>query len=557
MGEGDPERCEQMVGAAALLNGVPDLAAILQGIAEAAITALDADRTTCHAHRVEDQLVTAVFTTETRPEHRALLKRSIGRVATELPICRLQAAQADPVLMIEDVANDPAVPPDVVERLGSGAVLGVRLEHPSIPAARGLALLGTLVWIYARPRTFSSLERNAALGLARLATLALANTWLEHDTARRLHENRVLAAEQAAFREVATRVAEATPEAVFAQTAKEIAGLVEAECGLVVRYEEDHAVPVGWWGANQPRDDITFPTEGVGVLAQIAYTGRVARVSYDDAELIDDPVGRIARAAGYRSAVGAPVRVDGCLWGALLAATSDPGLLGPDTEGRLQRFSELVALAVANAAAQARLVAQAASDPLTSLANHGAFFERLQAETHRARRHGHPLCLVLMDLDHFKDVNDAHGHLTGDSVLIEAASRLRVLARKEDLVARVGGEEFALILPDADAESAARAAERARRAICDEPFEEVGSVTLSAGLAELRPGMSANELFRAADAALYSAKSQGRNLCVSHSPPGKNGRSTYILRGGQLTRKGGSLPALRSVPMPREPISGG
>ena len=328
----DSERFEQIVGAAARLSGLPDLAAILQGIAEAAITALGADRTTCHAHRVEDQLVTAVFTTETRPEHRALLERSVGMVATGLPICQLQVAQADPVLMIEDVANDPAVPPAVVQRIGSGAVLGVRLEHPSIPTADGLALLGTLVWIYRRPRQFSSPERQTALGLAGLATLALANAWLQHETTRRLEEERVLAAEQAALCQVATRVAEAAPEAVFAQAAKEVAGLLGVECGLVVRYEQDHAVPVGWWGPNQPAADITFPSEGVGVLALVARTGRVARVSgYEP--LADDPVGRIARAGGYCSAVAAPVRVGGRVWGALLAATTNAGSLGPEAGG--------------------------------------------------------------------------------------------------------------------------------------------------------------------------------------------------------------------------------
>ena len=529
----DSKHSQQLVGAAARLGGLPDLPAILQGIAEAALTALGADRATCHAHCVDDQIVTAVFTTETRPEHRALLERNIGEVATGLPICRLQVAQDNPVLTIEDVANDPAVPPAVVQRIGSGAVLGVRLEHPSIPTGDGLALLGTLVCIYRLPRQFSMGERQAALGLAGLATLALANARLQHETAERLEENRMLAAEQAALRQVATRVAEAAPEAVFAQAAKEVAGLLGVQCGLVARYEQDHSVPVGWWGADQPAVDAIFPREGGGALAVVARTGRAARV--DDYEpLADDPVGKIARAAGYRSAVAAPVRVGGRLWGALLAATTDATPLGSETEGRLQRFAELVALGIANAEAQARLAAQAASDPLTGLANHRAFFQRLHAETQRARRGDHPVSLALIDLDHFKGINDAHGHLTGDGVLVEAAARLSGLARGEDLVARVGGEEFAWLLPDCDVDSAWAAAERARRAIGEEPFAEVGWVTLSAGVAELRPGMSMNELFRAADAALYWAKSQGRNRCVPHSPEHDRAIATYPAGAGRL-----------------------
>jgi len=197
-----------------------------------------------------------------------------------------------------------------------------------------------------------------------------------------------------------------------------------------------------------------------------------------------------------------PVRVGGRLWGALLAATSEDAPIGAGAEGRLERFAELVAVAIANAEAQARLVAQAASDPLTGLANHGAFFERLDAELQRSRRHGRPLSLVLIDLDHFKSVNDVHGHLAGDGVLVETARRLAALTRGEDTLARIGGEEFAWLLPESDAQEAWRAGERARRAIASELFPGVGKLTLSAGVAKLEAGASATELFHAADATL-------------------------------------------------------
>ena len=513
----DSERAEQIVDAAARLSGLPDLAAILQGIAEAALSALAADRVTCHAHRAEDQVVTDVFTTETCPERRALLESNIGKVATRLPICQLQVAQFDPLLIIEDVANDQAVPPAVVERFGSGAVLGVRLEHPSIRAGEGLALLGTLVWIYRHPRRFSTAERQAARGLAGLATLALANARLQEETVQRLEETNMLAAEQAALRRVATRIAaEAVSEVVFAQAAKEVANLLGAQCGVVARFEPDCAVPVGWWGPDRPAGGANFSTQGLGPLAQVARTGRVARVS-DYESFADESVGPIARAGRYRSAVAAPVRVGGRLWGVMMAATTNTAPLGPATEGRLERFAELVALGIASAEAQAKLAAQAATDPLTGLANHRFFFERFHGETQRARRHGHPLSLIIIDLDDFKSVNDVHGHLSGDRVLVEAAARLTRLTRDEDTLARIGGEEFAWLLPECDASSAQAAAERARRAIGDEPFATVGSLTMSAGVAEFRPGLSENELFRAADAALYWAKSHGRNRCVAHA----------------------------------------
>ena len=525
---------EGIVGAAARLSGTPDLAATLQGIAAAALTSLGAERATCYAYDVVAQVVSAVYTTESDPERRGFLERTVGLGADKLPIWRLQLAQADPLLVIDDVTRSPSISPALATRLGSGAVLGVRLEHLSVQQAGAPALLGTLFCSYSRPRTFPPAERQAARGLAGLATLALANAYLQLETSQRLEENRALAAEQAALRRVATQVAtEAKPEDVFAQAAQEVAALLGVECGMVARFEPDQAVPVGWWGLHQDGLDAPFPLGGFGVLAQVASTGRAARVSDYESER-SDPVARMVRAGGYRSAVAAPVRVAGRLWGALLAATTQDRALDVDAEVRLERFAALVALAIANAEAQARLASQAASDPLTGLANHGVFFDRLHAEVQRARRNGHPLALVLIDLDHFKCVNDVHGHLTGDNVLVETAGRLARLARAEDTVARIGGEEFAWLLPESDARAAWAAGERARRAIGEVPFPEVGPLTLSAGIAEFTEGMSVNDLFRAADSALYEAKAQGRDACLPYSaehvytvsvrPPGSGAR---------------------------------
>jgi len=511
------ESPEGIVGAAARLSGTPDLAATLQGIAAAALTSLGAERATCYAYDVEAQVVSAVFTTEADPERRAFLERTVGLGADRLPIWRLQLAQADPLLVIDDVTRSPDIAPALAARLGSGAVLGVRLEHLSVQQAGAAALLGTLFCSYSRPRAFSPAERQAARGLAGLATLALANAHLQFETAQRLEENRTLAAEQAALRRVATQVAtEAKPEEVFAQAAQEVAALLGVECGLVARFEPDQAVPVGWWGVDRSELRLPFPLGGFGALAEVARSGRAARAS-DYQSHVSDPVARIVLAGGYRSAVAAPVRVAGRLWGALLAATTQERMLDVHAEERLERFAALVALAIANAEAQARLASQAASDPLTGLANHGVFFERLHAEVQRARRNGKPLSVVLVDLDHFKRVNDVHGHLAGDNVLVETAGRLATLARAEDTVARIGGEEFAWLLPECDAHAAWAAGERARRAIADVPFLDVGHLTLSAGVAGFTEGMSVNDLFRAADSALYQAKAQGRDACVPYA----------------------------------------
>lgn len=160
----------------------------------------------------------------------------------------------------------------------------------------------------------------------------------------------------------------------------------------------------------------------------------------------------------------------------------------------------------------------AAIDPLTGLANHRTFHERLRTEVERARRNGRGLSLVLMDLDHFKRVNDLHGHQMGDRVLVHAARIFQDETRTGELVARVGGEEFAMVLPEADEAEAFRAAERIRRAIAATTFPAVGAMTMSAGVCDLSQGPDADTLYRLADGALYWAKHRGRNVVLRHSP---------------------------------------
>jgi len=165
------------------------------------------------------------------------------------------------------------------------------------------------------------------------------------------------------------------------------------------------------------------------------------------------------------------------------------------------------------------LLHQATHDPLTGLDNRREMYTRLEQELARARRYGEPLAVVMLDIDHFKAVNDHYGHQAGDAVLQELAQRLLQQARKADLVARYGGEEFLLILPRTDLAAAGVFAERLRERIAGRPFGTPAgelSIQVSIGVAAY-PDQAADSdsLIRAADTALYSAKQQGRNRVVT------------------------------------------
>jgi two-component system, cell cycle response regulator len=163
---------------------------------------------------------------------------------------------------------------------------------------------------------------------------------------------------------------------------------------------------------------------------------------------------------------------------------------------------------------QQQLFDAALRDPLTNAYNRRALLERMGADLAHANRHGEPYALVLWDLDHFKRINDGHGHLAGDHVLRGFAERVDDLIRQGDFFARYGGEEFALACRSTDAAQARALCERIRSAVEAEPFEHEGlrlRVTASAGIAVHRAEQTAAQLIGRADAALYEAKRAGRN----------------------------------------------
>lgn len=163
----------------------------------------------------------------------------------------------------------------------------------------------------------------------------------------------------------------------------------------------------------------------------------------------------------------------------------------------------------------ADLSVQALRDPLTRLPNRALFMDAMRRALARARRQGTDVAVLYIDLDDFKSVNDQIGHLAGDAVLAEAADRVRDVVRSADIACRIGGDEFAVILPESSITDADQLYRRLEQAVSARPVGHAGRLHLSAGVTELRPDDDATSLFERADEALYRAKGAGKGTVVA------------------------------------------
>ena len=190
-----------------------------------------------------------------------------------------------------------------------------------------------------------------------------------------------------------------------------------------------------------------------------------------------------------------------------------------ETRKLAEWLASQAAVALDNARLHDVVQRQAITDDLTGLVNRRRFIEALDAEVERARRFGSPLTIVLADLDNFKQVNDEFGHHGGDVVLRAFADLIRSHVRDVDVSGRIGGEEFAILLPETDRAGAARVAERMRRSLNSVPIsiseQSAIHAASSFGVAELAAEQSGDDLLREADAALYRAKDEGKNRVVA------------------------------------------
>lgn len=318
----------------------------------------------------------------------------------------------------------------------------------------------------------------------------------------------------ALHRVAAALVRELGEEELFGLCALEVARLLDADTAVLVRYQPEGALVLSCEGDPAIEPGHVLPDAGHGAIVEVRRTAAPARVHYPELPP-GDPLRAIPSTDRYAVGAAVPVFVRGGVWGALLVAVGT-GSLPPEAELWMARIAEMLGLGIAAAAQRTQLRAQATTDPLTGLANHRTFHERLRYESARSRRSGAPLALVLLDIDRFKSVNDVYGHQAGDEVLRTVAALLAEDARTTDIAARLGGEEFALLLSDTGDDGALAVAERLRIAIAGTRVPGPGRVTASFGVASLGLDGDPDELVRAADRALYAAKGAGRDRCVLH-----------------------------------------
>jgi len=260
-----------------------------------------------------------------------------------------------------------------------------------------------------------------------------------------------------------------------------------------------------------------------GVRARATFGQPAERIG-EAVELGEGLVGEVVARGEPRlaeGALGVPLRWDGRLRGALAVGYEGERDVSGEELVLLEAFGDLAAAACRNASTHAELALAARTDMLTGCLNHAAMHDALHREFERCARKGHALSLVILDLDEFKQVNELHGHLAGDAVLRQAGESLRQSVRAYDLVARYGGDEFAVIAIDADEATAMEVARRALEAIA-RALSALGSAgqatAATAGVAEWQAGDSPSALIGRADRALLDGKHRsGRGTAVRAS----------------------------------------
>jgi two-component system cell cycle response regulator len=385
----------------------------------------------------------------------------------------------------------------------------------------GGALIGALAADRATP--FSPEEQQVLTALAREVTRAI-------EAERLLGAVRREKEEKARF----FRALEELNKTTTLQQAAEVAVAQARQmcpaldlCAITLAEDRRHRVAAVEGDAASALRDLSFP-EDAGLVSNVVKLGAALPGrplgSMDRVQIFDS--GTVVR--GLSALKIFPLRTGESVVGTLVCGSRAAGGL-PETS---QKELSMLALQAAQALVRTRLYEQserlATTDGLTGLLNRRTLNAQLQGRLREAQRYNRPISLLMVDIDHFKKVNDTHGHPAGDAVLRGVAKLLQTQARETDIVARYGGEEMALILPETDPRGAHAIAERIRKAVGSATHRgEQGNlqVTVSIGVATWPgAGEAAEALLEAADKALYRAKKAGRNRVSAANPASPGGQ---------------------------------
>ena len=393
----------------------------------------------------------------------------------------------------------------------------------AVPFLIGKRVVGAIGVVDHRlERQFTASDQHLLRLFAQHCAIAVENAHL-YEAARQAAERRAILHQVS--QEIVT--VSLNPEGIYQAIHHAAAQLMPAEAFAITQYIEEEQVHRAVYLIDRSgRAPVQAIPANRGLSGRILETGQSIYIEDTlDAEKRGDVV-HFGDPDQVRSAIAVPMRRQGQVVGMLSAQSYRPKAYNKEDLSLLEMLASYAAIALDNARLLIHTQQLAITDPLTEIINRRHLFELGQREFNRARRFNHELSVIMIDIDHFKLVNDRYGHATGDVVLFKLAQFLKANIRDIDILGRYGGEEFTIILPETDLEAAYLTAERIRKMMLENfqiVHKDLKPITASIGVAALTAEIdSFSVLVDHSDTALYQAKNNGRNRVEVYTAPAPN-----------------------------------
>jgi diguanylate cyclase (GGDEF)-like protein len=387
------------------------------------------------------------------------------------------------------------------------------------PFIIGGRVVGTIGIVDANPqRRFTQSDQNLLNLFAQNAAIAV-------DNARLYQSTKEAAERRAVLHRVSQQIVGVSldPEGIYTAIHHAAIQLMPSDAFVITQMNEINLMiePVFFYEIYRRVTPQPYPASQ-GLSGLVVSTGETIYIpdAFDDTRV--ENFVHFAEPNQVRSIIAVPMRLRGKVVGMLSTQSYKPDAYTPEDQYLLEMLATYAAIALDNAQLFMDIQYLAITDSLTGIYNRRHLFELGQREFIRARRFKRPLSIIMIDIDHFKNINDAYGHSTGDHYLRELAQLLNTEVREIDIVGRYGGEEFTVILPETGLPRAREIAERLRKKV-EKTFKSAANnltpITISLGVSELdHNSNSFADIVKQADVALYSAKNAGRNQVIADSP---------------------------------------